>query len=68
VTMTITKTTTFAKVNDITLKIYFTIPTVDNRHCIRSSSLYITSVGNRCSKSSFLKIFEWKRKSSYIKS
>jgi len=34
VTKTITKTITFAKVNDITLEIYITIPTVDNRDCI----------------------------------
>jgi len=50
---TITKTIKFAKVNDITLEIYLTIPTANNRQCIRASSLYVTSVGNRCSKSSF---------------
>ena len=33
-TKTITKTITFAKVNDITLKIYFTIPTANKRDCI----------------------------------
>jgi len=57
VTKTITKTIILAKVNNITPEIYFTIPTANNRDCIRASSLYVTSVGNRCSKSSVLKIF-----------